>query len=125
MIATAIPHGRQIQKSWLAASVAALPYLHLLALGGLVLKGVVEASGTPSAETPDASGLGALYDLTVFTFPLAFAAAPLLLLVALASPIRRDVFLRHAITAGVGLIAVLAVMTVDPSGLWTWAGLPG
>lgn len=125
MATKAISHGRQIQKSWLAATIASLPYLHLLAFGALVLKGAIDVSGLPSATGgPDPASLGALYDVAAITFPLAIASGPLLTVVALLSPMRRDVWLRRAIVAGVGLIAVLAVMTLDPSGLWTWSDLP-
>ncbi|MDH3725005.1 MAG: hypothetical protein OER93_04580 [Thermoleophilia bacterium] len=125
MATTAISHGRQIQKSRLAAMIATLPYLHLLAFGALVLKGAIDVSGLPSSEGPDPTALGALYSLAVITFPLAIASGPVLAAVAVLSPMRRDLWLRRAITAGIGLIAVLAVMTVDPGGLWTWSGLPG
>ncbi len=125
MSTTAVTQGRQIRTSRLAAIIAGVPYVHLLAFGALVLKGAIDVSGMPSLDGPDPAGLGGLYDIMRFSFWPSIAAAPVLAAVAIFSPIRRDIWMRRTITAGIGLAIIVALMTVNPGGLWTWSGLPG
>ena len=115
---------QRISSSPMAGVVAALPWLHLLALGALVIRGVIPVGGLPEPGNPDPETLGAFHPIATYSQFAAFLAVPVLAAVALLSPIRRHLFWHRTIWAGIGLAIVIALGFIDPWELWTWAELP-